>query len=158
MSGTRAPAIVVGVDGTAASMAALEFALREGVARGSAVDVVTVWGWSGPHESLAAASSSQEARDRARRKQDEAVAEVLRRLDVTPLVSRQVVEGDPAQVLLRAGRGAAFVVIGTEHKGRVKRAVLGSVSEQCVRHAECPVVVVPASRRTAAHTPLAAGA
>jgi nucleotide-binding universal stress UspA family protein len=155
MEATRTPAVVVGVDGSAASRAALEFALREGAARGSAVEVVTAWSWAGPHESLAAPATPHEARDRAQRQQDEVVADVLRRVSVAPLLSRQVVQGDPAEVLLRAGRDAAFLVVGSEHKNMLKRAVLGSVSEYCVRHATCPVVVVPAARRTAVEAPLA---
>jgi nucleotide-binding universal stress UspA family protein len=155
MEATRTPAVVVGVDGSAASRAALEFALREGAARGSAVEVVTVWSWAGPHESLVAPATPHDARDRAQRQQDEIVAEVLRRVTVAPLVSRQVVQGDPAEVLLRAGRTAAFLVVGSEHKNMLKRAVLGSVSEYCVRHATCPVVVVPAARGTVVEAPLA---
>jgi nucleotide-binding universal stress UspA family protein len=36
-------------------------------------------------------------------------------------------------------------VVGSAHKGAVRRALLGSVSEYCVRHAKCPVVVIPVS-------------
>jgi nucleotide-binding universal stress UspA family protein len=156
MQETRAQAIVVGVDGTPASRAALVFALMEGVARGGAVDVVTAWTWSGPHEALGAPASAAEARQRARRVQDRVVTEVLREVPVAPLVSRQVVQGDPAQVLLRAGRTAAFLVVGSEHKGMLRRAVLGSVSEQCVRQSSCPVVVVPVREAVQDRPPLPA--
>ena len=143
----KTPRIVVGVDGTAAGRAALEFAMREAVVRGRAVEVVTVWSWSGPHESLAGAGTAEEARLRAQRKQDEVVAEVLRTSAGTPVVSRQVVRGDPAEVLLRLARDADYLVVGTEHKGVLRRTVLGSVSERCVRHATCPVVVVPSAQQ-----------
>lgn len=151
-----APVIVVGVDGTPAGQVALEFALREGAARGGAVDVVSVWTWHGPHEALSGPASPREARDRAQRVQDEAVAEALARVPVAPVVSRQVVEGDAGQVLVRAGRDADYLVVGSAHKGLVKRAFLGSVSEHCVRHATCPVVVVPATQRAHTPAPLAA--
>ena len=155
MKDTRKPAIVVGVDGSPSSRAALEFALREGVARGCAVEVVTAWTWSGPHEPLAGPSTPHEARDRAQRTQDAAVAEALREVPASPVISRQVVQGDPAKVLLHAGRDADYLVVGSAHKGLLKRAVLGSVSEYCVRHAACPVVVIPTVRQQADETTLA---
>ncbi|MGH3355710.1 MAG: universal stress protein [Nocardioidaceae bacterium] len=158
MESTRSPAIVVGVDGTAAGNAALEFAIREGAARGCAVEVVTVWNWFGPHESLAGPVTAHEARDRAQRTQNESVAQVLRTVPAAPVVSRQVIQGDPGDVLLYCSRSAAYLVVGTEHKGMLKRAVLGSVSEHCVRHATCPVVVVPASYEQAFEPPLTAEA
>lgn len=144
MNDRGASTIVVGVDGTPASKAALEFALREGAIRGSAVEVVTVWTWAGVGDKLTGPETPHDARERAQRQQDEAVAEVLDRIYDPPVVSRQIVEGDPAKALLRAARGADYLVVGSAHKGLVKRALLGSVSETCVRHARCPVVVIPA--------------
>ncbi|MBA2523381.1 MAG: universal stress protein, partial [Solirubrobacterales bacterium] len=38
---------------------------------------------------------------------------------------------------------ADYLVVGTGRKGTLRRTLLGSVSEFCVRHARCPVVVVP---------------
>lgn len=144
MDGTRAPAIVVGVDGTPASKAALDFAMHEGVIRGCAVEVITVWGWSGPHESLSGPGTATEARERAQRRQNEVVAEALASVGNPPVVSRQVLHGDPGDRLLQAAGGAALLVVGTHHKGVLRRTVLGSVSEHCVRRATCPVVVVSA--------------
>jgi nucleotide-binding universal stress UspA family protein len=141
----RASVIVVGVDGTPASKVALEFALREGAARGSAVEVVTVWSWVGVGGQLVGPESPSEARERAQSQQDQAVAEVLDQVSDPPVVSRQIVEGDPANALLRAARSGDYLVVGSAHKGVVRRALLGSVSEYCVRHAKCPVVVIPVS-------------
>lgn len=158
MEDTRTHTIVVGVDGTPASKAALKFAIGEAAARGSAVEVVTAWRWYGPREALAGPATPREALESAQSIQDEAVAQVLRAVPGSPIVSRQVVQGDPAEVLLRAGRGADYLVLGTEHKGILKRAVLGSVSETCVRRATCPVVVVRATDEPAPHAPLVSGA
>lgn len=144
MSENRAPVIIVGVDGSAASLRALEFAVREGATRGCAVEVVTAWHWAGPPASLGEAASPQEAQQRARRIQDEAVAEVLRSAPVVPIVSRQVVEGTPAKVLVHAGRSADYLVVGSRRTHGARRRALGSVSEQCVRNATCPVVVISA--------------
>jgi nucleotide-binding universal stress UspA family protein len=155
MKDRAASTILVGVDRTPASKAALEFALREGAVRGSAVEVVTVWTWVGVGDKLAGPETPHDARERAQRQQDEAVAEVLERLYDPPVVSRQIVEGDPAKALLRAARGADYLVVGSAHKGLVKRALLGSVSETCVRQAKCPVVVIPAEDPQLTHTTIA---
>lgn len=147
-------AIVVGVDGTEASRVALEFAIREGMARGSAVEVVTAWSWEGAHEPLNGPATATEARHRAEQIQEEVVALVLRTVPNPPMLSRQVVGGEAGRVLLHAARGAAYLVVGSAHRGIVARAVLGSVSQYCVRHATCPVVVVPALLREQISAPL----
>lgn len=156
MNLSSARAIVVGVDGTPVSRGALEFAIREAAASDSVVEVVTVWSWAGAHESLAGPASPQEAHDRAQRIQDSLVTEALAQVEHPPVISRQVVHGEPAQVLLRAARNARYLVVGTSHKGMLTRAFLGSVSEHCVHHSACPVVVVPSAHAAAVDAPLAA--
>ena len=59
----------------------------------------------------------------------------------TVSVSRQVVRGHPANVLVEASRGADLLVVGSRGHGTVVGMLLGSVSHHCVLHAECPVVV-----------------
>jgi nucleotide-binding universal stress UspA family protein len=53
-----------------------------------------------------------------------------------------VLEGDPAQVLLDACDGADLLVVGSRGHGGFAEALLGSVSQHCVHHARCPVVVI----------------
>jgi nucleotide-binding universal stress UspA family protein len=139
----REPVIVVGVDGSPASRAALEFALREADRRGSSVEVVTTWSWTEPYEAMAGGATPEVARDAAERAQEQAIHSVMTGLTAIPVVSRLVLEGDPGQTLVRAARGASYLVVGHTHKGALKRALLGSVSEYCVRHASVPVMVVP---------------
>lgn len=50
--------------------------------------------------------------------------------------------GSPAPALVRVARGAAMLVVGSRGAGAVARAVLGSVSGYCARHADCPVVII----------------
>lgn len=59
-------------------------------------------------------------------------------------VRRTVVAGGPAAALLDAANGADLVVVGRRGLGGFGRLLLGSVSEQVVHHAPCPVVVLPA--------------
>jgi nucleotide-binding universal stress UspA family protein len=145
------PAIVVGVDGTPASQAALVFALREGYRRGGAVEVVTAWAFPHPYEDVAAPESIEQLHAHAEHTQDETVTAALRRVDAPPVVSRSVVQGSPGPVLLAASREADYLVVGSAHKTAATRFLLGSVSQYCVRHATIPVMVVPVPARLAKH-------
>jgi nucleotide-binding universal stress UspA family protein len=145
------PAIVVGVDGTPASEAALIFALREGARRGGAVEVVTAWSWPRQFDQAAAAEPVEQLRTHAELTQDEIVTAALKRIDAQPVVSRSVVQGAPGPVLLAASRDADYLVVGSAHKRVATRFLLGSVSQHCVRHATIPVMVVPVPARLAGH-------
>jgi nucleotide-binding universal stress UspA family protein len=57
-------------------------------------------------------------------------------------VRARVVEGNPAQVLLDAADGADLLVLGSRGHAGFTEALLGSVSQHCVHHAHCPVVVI----------------
>jgi nucleotide-binding universal stress UspA family protein len=57
-------------------------------------------------------------------------------------VHAKVIRGSAAPVLLEAARDAALLVVGSRGRGEFTELVLGSVSDNCVRHAGCPVVVV----------------
>ena len=143
--------VVVGVDGSPGSTAALEFAVQDAIRRRARLRVVAVvpladyWGgwrgtaaaytgrWPAPPEDLVATARSQ-----AQRMVDEVAA------DRTPLVSVDVeaVAGGPAPVLLDAAEGADLLVLGHRGRGAFSSAVLGSVGLQCVLHATCPVTIV----------------
>jgi nucleotide-binding universal stress UspA family protein len=131
MNRTLAP-IVVGVDDTDAAGVALSFAMREAAKRGSSLDVVTAW-----------TALTLVDRAYAQDVQDLAVAGALRGVDTSPTLSRQVVEGDPATVLLSMSRAAAYLVVGAGRGVFQESGQLGSVTEECVRSAGCPVLVVP---------------
>ncbi len=67
-------------------------------------------------------------------------------------IAREVIEGRPADVLAGAARGADLLVLGSHGHSRVRHTVLGSVSEDCIRKAAGPVVVVPVPDRQAQRT------
>jgi nucleotide-binding universal stress UspA family protein len=71
------------------------------------------------------------------------VAEVTAQMSHPVTVLPQVVEGHPAEALLHAAAGAELLVVGSRGHGTFAGIVLGSVSQHCVQHAPCPVVVVP---------------
>ncbi|MDQ1644071.1 MAG: hypothetical protein QOJ50_255, partial [Cryptosporangiaceae bacterium] len=64
-------------------------------------------------------------------------------VDPMPPVAWEAIEGRPPRALTQAARGARLLVLGSHGHGRMFHAVLGSVSEECVRYSPCPVVVVP---------------
>ncbi len=69
------------------------------------------------------------------------VATALRAEFPTVDVTNRLVEGHPAEVLVDASRHAVLLVVGSRGHGAFAGMLLGSVSEHCVTHAHCPVLV-----------------
>jgi len=145
-------AIVVGVDGSPGSKAALAFAIEEGLARGVTVEVVTTWLMRPMTADVVATTSYDAERRRARDTQDAAVAEVLDGFDDRPTISQVVLHEYSGQTLVDAAKDAALLVVGSGRKNVLARTLLGSVSEYCVRHSAVPVVVVPDPARVGEDT------
>lgn len=139
--------VVVGVDGGAGGAAALAWALRYAEAVDALVDLVHVYDtesdvlYGGLYPSLDA-QRSLDARES--RVLDEADAEI------PPELARQrhLVRGGAGRALVERSRDAALLVVGATSRHPVARALLGSTADHCARHAECPVVVVPAAPDT----------
>lgn len=134
--------IVVGVDGSDSSIAALQWAARQAELTGSVVQAVTTWEWPTAVGWAAAPvpEEYQPAND-AQRVLDESLQPVR---DAHPNVvfRTTVVEGHPAPVLVEASRGADLLVVGSRGHGQFAGMLLGSVSEHCVGSAHCPVLVL----------------
>jgi nucleotide-binding universal stress UspA family protein len=140
-----APRIVVGVDGSPSSRAALRWAVRQARLTGGTVDAVIAWQIPTMLQNYSwAPIGAQEARDfaqDARKRIDAVISEEVGPAD-NGLVSSQVVHGHPAQVLLDAAAGADLLVVGRRGHGSFAEALLGSVSQHCVHHAHGPVLVM----------------
>lgn len=135
------PLIVVGVDGSAMSKEALRWAAGQAGLIGADVRVVTAWELPVTY-GYAPDYSGVGFQDRAQKTLDDAINEVFGpnpRLTVDAWVE----EGHPAQVLLAAARGADLLVVGSRGHGAFAGMLLGSTAQHCVRHAPCPVLVVP---------------
>jgi nucleotide-binding universal stress UspA family protein len=141
------PRIVAGVDGSPSSVSALRWAIRQAGLTGAVIDAVTAWhypvatggyGWTPMGISQ---NSDFDFHDIAEKTVADAVSRALGPVsDVR--VRTQVTEGNPAQVLLDAAAGADLLVVGSRGHGGFTEALLGSVSQHCVHHAPCPVVVI----------------
>ena len=144
--------IVVGVDGSPSSQEALRWAVRQAGLTGAGVEAVMAWhmpllvggyGWP-PLEVLETTDFGRIA------------GQVLSRAVSSAIepggsvgVSQVVKEGNPAQVLIEEADEADLLVVGSRGHGGFAEALLGSVSQHCVHHAPCPVVIIRGPREPA---------
>lgn len=141
--------IVVGVDGSDASKDALLWAARQAELTGSAL--VAVMSWEFPSMAYGAVMPLPDDFDIAGASQkivDEAIDETLGEHPAVQ-VSTVVAEGPPALELLKTAKNADLLVVGSRGHGAFAGMLLGSVSEHCVTHSPCPVVVVHHATPTA---------
>ena len=140
--------IVVGVDGSEESKEALRWAIEEARLRQATLRAVRAWrhpaiyvhGYLPPD--LLDRGLEQ---DRMKHALDAVVAEVAGESPPVPL-ERIIVEGPTAQVLVDAADEADLLVVGSRGHGGFTGLLLGSVSQQCVHHARCAVVIVRKQR------------
>ena len=136
----QAERIVVGVDGSPSSKAALRWAARLAAATGASIQATIAWeypetygwpvGWNEWHPEVDAAKVIQDTVD--------AVFGPERPTSLETVVS----EGHARDVLLAASEGALMLVVGSRGHGGFAGMLLGSVSAACAEHARCPVLVV----------------
>jgi nucleotide-binding universal stress UspA family protein len=135
--------IAVGVDGSEGGRRALDWAEREAAARGGSVQAIIAWSWDGIDFVPIPATNPGEARKHAGDVLDREIQALRQRRGSHLPVAAEVIEGRPADVLAAAGGAADLLVLGSHGHSRVRHTVLGSVSEDCIRKAACPVVVIP---------------
>lgn len=137
--------VVVGVDGSPSSTAAIPLAYEAASRRG--VDLVAVHAWT----EFTSDSAYLYARqfvvdwDAVDARQHEQLAERLagyqeKYPDVT--VRRVVEGGRPSRLLLEHAKGAQLLVVGSRGHSEFGGALLGSTSQAMIYHAPCPVMVV----------------
>ena len=139
--------IVVGVDGSRASLEALRWAVAQARAHGGG-DVRAVLVWEIPYSGLATSMTPEPYglpepavyEQQARQRLGSAVEAVG---DTSPVqVHAELREGQPAAVLAELSRDADLVVVASRGHGGFAALLLGSVSAQVVRHSHCSVVVI----------------
>ncbi|MDF2977084.1 MAG: universal stress protein [Actinomycetospora sp.] len=144
--------VVVGLDDSVGARTALRYAMAEARRLGGVLEVVTAFvsperlavllrvPLVAAREEFAAAA---EAAARAVVDEVLAAARIEDPGAVEPVVVVRAMPGDPGPVLAEASAGAARLVVGHRGRGRATTAALGSVGWWCLRHATCPVTVVP---------------
>ena len=136
--------IVVGVDGSDPSKEALRWALGLASLTGGTVDAVTAWqypaaasgyGWVPvPADDIDYASLAEKSLA-------ETISEVAGP-DPDVVINPVVINGYPAAVLLHEAESADLLVVGSRGHSEFTDTLLGSVSQNCVHHARCPVVII----------------
>jgi len=149
MAGT----IVVGVDGSDAARAALQFAAEEAKLRDARIVAVLAWTFVPPpavgDPGLLAmpAGDMPGLIDAEREAADGVLVRAVREAlgdEASVEVESRLVDGDAADTIVEEAASADLVVVGSRGRGDLKSALLGSVSSHVVQHAPCPVVVVKA--------------
>ena len=145
------PRIVAGIDGSQSSASALRWAIRQAALTGATVDAVIAWHYPDMAASGMAVGAMEPPygvfRESAEKIVADAISSTLDPASDVP-VRAHVAQGHAAQVLLDAAAGADLLVVGSRGHGGFAEALLGSVSQHCVQHALCPVVVVRGPDRT----------
>ena len=139
--------VLVGDDGSACSAAAVRAAAVESQCHGHALHVVRCWSITtsvrpadvpaGMVPSLLEFEAATLAAEERR------VKELLEDTGATGSV--HVVHAPPAKALVLASETADLLVVGTRGRGGFERLLLGSVADQCIRHAACSVLIVRAA-------------
>jgi len=138
--------IVVGIDGSPGSRAALRFAADEASLRQTELRVVSAWHVpAGVYMPPTYINLDLDAfRQTASEAAEQQVVDVLGAERATT-VDVVIQEGSPAEVLIGESRQAELLVVGSRGHGGFAGMLLGSVSQHCAAHAHCPEVVVRGS-------------
>jgi len=140
--------VVVGVDGSAESVAALRWAARYATAAGARVQALLAWHYpgavGGPPEGVAPEAIRAQTDEQMHQTLDEAIAKAYEGQEAAG-AEKITAYGHPAQVLIEASREADLLVLGSHGHGAFTGMLVGSVSIHCVTGAFCPVVVVRGS-------------
>lgn len=132
--------IVVGVDGSEASKTALQWSAHQAELTEAELEVVIAWRPPVTY-GFAVDTSDVDFETQARDTVNRLVEEVLG-ADTSLSVTKRVIRGHPAPVLIEAADRAALLVVGSRGHGAFEEMLLGSTSLHCVHHANCPVLVV----------------
>jgi nucleotide-binding universal stress UspA family protein len=140
-TGTDAPRIVVGVDGSESSVKALREAHRLAEALGAPLEAVAVWQQSHSmydfYQSETGWTPEKDVEKLLRDTADAAFG------PTHPAAFRMsILQGVAARALIRHSAGAEMLVLGSRGHGGFAGLLLGSVSSACVAHATCPVLIV----------------
>jgi nucleotide-binding universal stress UspA family protein len=146
--------VVVGIDGSQRSYEALHWAVNEAVRRNTRLDVVNAYHYHLPVAPYGVlVEVDRDVLDKASRALLEEMVDgalhcgEARQPDVQLIAS----PSSAARALLDTADGADLLVVGSRGRGTLRGMLLGSVSQQCIHHASCPVVVMRPRPAASAH-------
>lgn len=136
--------IVVGLDGSVGSIEALRWAANEAALRGAKLRAVIVWEYSYAYGGIEPAFmiAPQMLEEEARATLDAAITAGVTDPKVAEIIERVVKSGSPSRTMIDESEHADLLVVGARGHGGFMGLLLGSTSDQVVKHAACPVVVV----------------
>jgi nucleotide-binding universal stress UspA family protein len=142
--GTSLDRIVVGHDGSPSSDSALELALE--ISEKMAIPLLIVRSWtvdSSPHGALFSHGYVATFDEVSALIRENLIKDARHFVERHPSAEVHYFStlGQPANALLKLSKGARMLVVGSRGRGGFASLMLGSVSDQCVRHAGCPVLV-----------------
>ncbi|MEB3069864.1 universal stress protein [[Mycobacterium] vasticus] len=153
------PAILVGVDGSPSSVAAVEWAARTAALHNVPLGLVHVLApqvvMTFPETPMPPGYTEWQ-REQGERYLRDAVSRA-EALAPAQSIEAQTVVGSTVPTLVDMSRGAIRLVVGSRGHGRLRRSLLGSVSSSLVRHAHCPVAVIHETHSHSADAPVVVG-
>ncbi|MEZ2391364.1 universal stress protein [bacterium RCC_150] len=132
--------IIVGVDGSEASVEALRQAQKIALSLGARLEATAYWDFPqvyGGYVAMGIEGFEEAAGDILKQALETAFGPVL-----PDNVESRLVQGHARESLIEASRDAGMLVLGRRGHGGFGGMLLGSVSSACVAHAHCPVLVV----------------
>jgi nucleotide-binding universal stress UspA family protein len=142
-AGPKMHKIVVGVDGSASSLQALDWAYGEALSTGAELTVVHGWiyPYDGPRTSVSEPRMQMQL-DATEELNTSIESLGARRSRDSVRIHAKVVEQSPAEALLGEASDADLLVVGSRGRGLLLTSLLGSVCHTVVHHALCPVAVI----------------
>lgn len=137
--------VLIAVDSEPVAMHAADFGIELARSLAAEVALVHVIDGTSPY-GIDTGIGLRELAAQAEQEGRRLLAGLRQRLSLGPSALEFVVAGKPADEIVKAAGEwpADLIVIGSHGRGGVQRALLGSVADGVMRHARCPVLVVPA--------------
>ncbi|OXM45407.1 universal stress protein [Amycolatopsis alba] len=139
--------IVVGMDGSASSAAAVRWAAEQATRQGAVLQVVNAWFHDAMLDDVSANRSVGQAKAVHLKALEAATSKLLEGHEALQ-VRYEVPVGDPGDVLVEQSKGASLLVLGSHGTGKLRELLVGSVCNACLHNATCPIVVIPPPART----------
>ena len=132
--------VVVGIDGSPASVNALRWAAEYAWVTNGCIEVVVVWDWYRSPGWYTPVLAGLDPEGNAKKVLKKVIVDVQSEWPHVSMTGH-VTEGKPSPILAEASKGASLLVLGSRGHGEFTGMLIGSVSEYCVTHAHCPVLV-----------------